>query len=677
MRSRALVNRSLCVLSLLGLSGLFNRVLAVEEPVDTVAEYYRYLDETTVTASKLVTAVTSSTPVFTVDSRDMLRAGITDISDALHRLPGVGLRDYGGSGGLKTVSVRGLGAAHTTVVYDGLPLSDAQTGAIDLSRYTVDNAGDLSLIIGDNTELVIPARLAAAPATLALSTRQLPVDKDFDLTARFKIGSFGYYSPYLEVSRRMSKTLTLNINGEFVHALNNYPFKWVNGEVTTRERRDNSRMNSGHGEANLRWDYREGSFLKAKVYYYDNNRQLPGPVMYYVINGSEEHLRERNAFGQLAVNHRFNSKWNFNGGLKFNWAASLYTDPGNRQAGNMVRENYFQREAYATANILFTPCDNWSFDYAADYFFNSLNSNLPTDIRPRRNSLLQSLTAKWTAQRFNVTARLVESIYLNSAGTAGARPPRNRNRLSPSVSLSARLLNNGLLYGRISYKNMFRMPTFNEAFFKHYGSADLKPESTDQLDLGMTFQAPRLPWLPVLTCTADVYRNWVSDRIVAVPYNMFVWTVTNVNRVVATGADVTINGTIDFGLRQALVATATWSYQRARIEVENTNAAYGKQVAYTPLNSGSFSLGYENPWVNVVFHGQGVSARYTDNLNSPGSRLPGYFEFGVTLWKEITIGRSNWELRLDALNILDKQYYVIARYPMPGRAWQFSIKYNI
>ena len=76
--------------------------------------------------------------------------GVTDVADALHRIPGVTLRDYGGAGGMKTVSVRGFGAKHTGVSYDGIMLSDCQSGEIDLSRYSLDNVDQLSLVIGDN-----------------------------------------------------------------------------------------------------------------------------------------------------------------------------------------------------------------------------------------------------------------------------------------------------------------------------------------------------------------------------------------------------------------------------------------------------------------------------------------------------------------------------------------------
>jgi len=68
--------------------------------------------------------------------------------------------------------------------------------------------------------------------------------------------------------------------------------------VVTEERRKNSRMNSGYGEMNFVWKASRAGQLSGKVYYYDNDRQLPGQVRYYT-NNSNEVLRDRNAFGQL------------------------------------------------------------------------------------------------------------------------------------------------------------------------------------------------------------------------------------------------------------------------------------------------------------------------------------------------------------------------------------------
>jgi outer membrane cobalamin receptor len=122
---------------------------------DTTA---RVLQEVRVEASHQNSALKSSAPTHRLDAGKMLETGVTDIGDAMRRLPGVNLRDYGGSGGMKTVSVRGLGTQHTGVVYDGTILSDVQGGQIDLSRYALDNLASLVLNIGDSDDIFMPAR---------------------------------------------------------------------------------------------------------------------------------------------------------------------------------------------------------------------------------------------------------------------------------------------------------------------------------------------------------------------------------------------------------------------------------------------------------------------------------------------------------------------------------------
>ena len=52
---------------------------------------------------------------------------------ALKRFAGVQVKDYGGVGGMKTVNIRGLGAGHTGVTYDGVQVGDCQSGQVDLS----------------------------------------------------------------------------------------------------------------------------------------------------------------------------------------------------------------------------------------------------------------------------------------------------------------------------------------------------------------------------------------------------------------------------------------------------------------------------------------------------------------------------------------------------------------
>lgn len=650
-----------------------------QEKVDTTKIESRTLDETVVTAKFDRKTLRSTSPVFSLDKERLLKNGITDISDAVHRLPGVTLRDYGGAGGMKTVSVRGLGSAHTVVIYDGMMLSDAQSGSIDLSRYSVDNLDELSLVVGDNDDIFISAKAAASPATLMLTTPGLSLSgKKFDVTSQVKTGSFGYINPYIRGIMRPGNKVALGFTGEFTHTKNNYPFNLENGTLITKEKRSNNRMNSGHVELNLRGETGYNGEYSAKLYYYDNNRQLPGPVILYNIDASTGKLQDRNSFGQMSFLQQLGSKWKMKIAGKYNWSESLYTETDKKYTDGKLEQFYWQREAYLTGQLLYNATDAWSFDYSADYIFNSLNSNDDlTDARPHRNSFLQSITAKWNIGRVIIMSRLVQSNYINSCRD-GFKPLVNHSRISPSLGVSGRLLKSGFLYGRLSYKNIFRMPTFNEAFYNRYGNPYLKPESTHQFNAGLTYQASSSKKWPYFVVTGDVYRNYVHNRIVAVPQNMFIWSVANLNSVNVIGADITINGTANICRDHDIVVSGTWSYQRATIDADDNDPVHGCQVAYIPLNSGSGSIGYENPWVNIVVHGRGSSERYTSNSNNSTTRLPGYFETGITLWRKFhTENWGTFELRGDIINLLNKQYAVIARYPMPGRSWMLTLKYSI
>lgn len=634
------------------------------------------LPDVEITSAKQKKVVRSSTPMHNIDSEKIKNTGIADISDAMRRMPGVNLRDYGGAGGLKTVSVRGLGSEHTAVVYDGVSLSDCQSGQIDISRYSIDNVKGLTLFSGDNDDIFIPARAAASSASLYISSFTAPSnDEDaFHLKTQMKAGSFGYYNPYLRVSNGNGKNLSFSANAEFIHAENDYPFTLVNGNLVTREKRENSLMNSWTGELNGRWRINGPSSLTGKLYYYDNSRDLPGQVIYYV-NNSNEHLRERNFFGQLQYRGRLSSKFSLAATGKFNWSTSRYTDVDGKYPGGELDNCYIQRETYFTGSLLYTPMQGLSMDYSADWAWNNLSSNLKTNIRPFRNTILQTLAVKYNFWKISAMARALYSIYINEAkdGDAG----KDRYKLSPSVSLNFKPVDDLGLFVRASYKNIFRMPTFNEAYFDNYGSINLDPETTDQVNLGITLQAPALSRMSDLTLTCDGYINHVKNKIVAIPYNLFLWTMTNLGKVRVYGLDVSLSSSFEIANKHSLMLSCSYSYQRAQPRTDPDAVEWMKQVAYIPLNSGSASLSWLNPWVNLAVHGTGCSARYTTNQNLPQSRIPGYFDTGVSVFRTFNINNNTLEIKADILNIFDKQYEIVARYPMPGRSWKLTVEFDI
>lgn len=640
---------------------------------DTITDRVHQLREVTITESRRQHEVTSTAPLYIIDREQMLTLGVTDVADALHRIPGVTLRDYGGAGGLKTVSVRGFGAKHIGVGYDGVMLSDCQSGEIDLSRYSLDNVEQLSLVIGDNDDIFIPARNASASAVLNIQTIGMPdANTKPHLTAQMKVGSFGYASPFLRYEQNLNENLAFSVAGEYTYAENDYPFELRNVTVVTHEQRTNSRMNQGHAEMNLVWKIDNLNTLSGKIYYYDNNRQLPGQVHYYT-DVNKETLRDRNFFAQVQYLKRSLSglslKWN----TKFNWNASIYHDP--LTPNNYNDASYWQREAYTSVAVLYVPSESWAFDYSGDLAFNNLNGSAERTVsnNPFRLSLLQSLTAKYHSGRLTALARLLHSVYLNES--KGGPSARNMRKLSPSVSLSYKLLEDEELLLRASYKNIFRSPTFNESYYFHYGSTDLLPETTDQLNLGVTWLRESDQW--GVNMTLDGYYNHVNDMIVAVPYNMFIWTCVNVGKVNVLGADVTVQTSRQLAEGHSLQFSGSYSYQQAENRTNSESPYYGNQIAYIPKHSGSAAVGWDNPWANLSVHLTGVSSRWANNQHYEGTEIEGYWDMGLTVYRHFRWKDQCLEARMDVKNVLNKQYEIVRFYPMPGRSWQVSVKYQL
>ncbi|MBQ3768936.1 MAG: TonB-dependent receptor [Prevotella sp.] len=640
---------------------------------DTITSRIHQLDEVTVTESRRQHTLTSTAPIRLLDRGDMLTMGVTDMADALHRLPGITLRDYGGAGGMKTVSVRGFSAKHTGVSYDGVMISECQSGEIDLSRYSLDNVEHLMLTVGDNDDIFIHARQASSPAILHIQTLRMP-DNDLKphLTTQIKAGSFGYVSPFVRYHQNISDRFGISVVGEYTYAENDYPYDIKNGTVIQHDRRTHNRMNQGHVELDFIYHINKVNTLTGKLYYYDNDRQLPGQVHYYT-NVSGESLRDRNAFGQLLYQTRWGDQLSMKVHANYNWNASVYQDVLAPNAANDA--SYWQREYYASAALLYVPTECLAFDYSADYSYNNLNGSSWRTIvgKPYRHTVLQSATAKYHTRRLTLTGRLLYSLYLND-NTEGTSA-RNMRRLSPSVSLSYKVLSDRDLFVRTSYKNIFRSPTFNESYYFHYGSSDLLPESTDQLNLGATYQYHTSAF--TLQTSLDGYYNRVKDMIVAVPFNMFVWTCINVGKVRVLGAEATARADYALNDRHHLLLTGNYSYQQAEDRTNDQSPYYGNQIAYVPRHTGSISVGWENPWVSLSLHGSGVSSRWANNQHYDDTLIDGYWDTGITAWHTFRWGNQSLEARFDLKNIFDRQYEIVRFYPMPGRSWQLSVKYQI
>ena len=641
---------------------------------DTLVTKGRTLREVTVHGEQRRN-LTSTSPFQQVTNQQLLQQGISDLSDALRRFSGVNVKDYGGAGGVKTVSVRSLGSQHTAVAYDGVAVSDLQSGQVDLSRFTLDNIRSLSLAIGDNEDIFLPARTVASAATLRLQT-MLPdlVDKNYHLKAEVKTGSFGMLNPFVRYDQKLSEKVSASVSGDYLRADNQYPFKLVNGENVTREKRTNNQIETWRTEGNVYVRPSATSTLNGKVYYYQSWRQLPGPVILYNPFGHEKEM-DRNFFAQANYKTKLGGGFSLLLNGKFNWAYSHYHDEGGQYPGGELNNKYYQREYYGSAAVMYEPTEHLAFSYAGDYAYNTLNANANMKSNPMRHTVLQTLSGRWHIDRLAITAVLLRSDYWNKAKVGN--PSKDAHRLSPSLSLSWKALADAELYLRASYKDVFRVATFTENYFDRMGSRDLNPEIARQYNVGATYLWQGDGWLSSVQVSADGYFNYVKDKIVAKPYNMFYWTMLNMGKVHIWGTDVNLDADFRLADEHHLLFNGSYTYQYAVDKTMKTSLSYENQIPYTPRHSGAASLAWENPWLNASVHATGVSDRYTTEVNTPQNTLDGYIEYGVSLYRNFQCKGVLLSLRGEVVNLGNKQYSIVKSYPMPGRSYKLTVSVSL
>ena len=147
-------------------------------------------------------------------------------------------------------------------------------------------------------------------------------------------------------------------------------------------------------------------------------------------------------------------------------------------------------------------------------------------------------------------------------------------------------------------------------------------------------------------------------------------------KVRAYGTDVTVDIKRRIAMRQSIGLTANYSWQRAENCINPESEYYKNQIAYTPVHSFSVTLTWLNPWANWAVSMDGQSERWATREHSTGTSIAGYTEMDVNVYRSFSLGKGILTARVGMMNATDKQYSIVAHYPMPGRSWRVAVKYE-
>lgn len=541
------------------------------------------------------------------------------ITDVLLQSPGLHVGDNGGYAGLKTVSLRGLGSAHTSLYLDGVRVGNLQSGQNDLSMIGLETCG---------SAVVDYAQNSISFNTLRPEFSDLPVSGSFRMAA----GSFGTYRPSARLDFRLSDNLSLSANAAGIISKGNYSY----GDGLERENNDISQVRAGLDLFGIM----NGGDYHVKAFYNGTERGTPGSVAW----PSADRQKDRNVFLQGNVRRIYSPLYTLQLSAKGAYDEIFYSS-------SWGDSHYAQKELQLNTAHYFKINDWWKVSVAADVSWDGLSS---TNYNASRWTLFSAAASSFVTDRFSANVALEYTGAFDVDASA-------RNAISPSLDMRFQLMD-GLdivAFGRRAY----RVPVFNELYYVGYGNPDLKPEDAWLTDLGLDFnRSIGHDWS--MRVKVDGFANFLKDKIVSAPTEADpnIWAPYNVGKVRSLGVDALAGAGFTSG-EWILSLDIRYSLQSA---VDKTPDSYtlDQQIPYVSRHTvvANLKASWKGWSFNPVWQ---LRSGRTDGYGN----MPDWNSLDLTLTKSFEIKDcAALGLHLSVRNAFDKRYEIVSGYPMPGRS---------
>lgn len=648
------------------------------------------LSEVVVTARQIRDVI----PAQSLSGKQLQSLSSNSVADALRYFSGVQIKDYGGIGGLKTINIRSMGSQHVGVFYDGVQVGNAQNGTVDLGKFSMDNMEVLSVYNGQKSGIFQSAKDFSSASALYMTTRKPRFEHGKDnLNFKVKSGSFDLINGSVLWDHQINEHISTSVNAEVLNTSGKYKFRYSkkNGYDTTEVRRNADVFVARAEAAVFGKAYKTDWMLKG--YFYNSQRGYPGAAVkkdYAIALLNEDRQKDRNYFFQGSLTREVSSLYSFMLKAKYANDYMNYYMPLNATVLPMDSK-FWQQEVYASFSNLFRISKGWSANLSGDFQWNRLDADgsaMFNDkfISPRRyTTLVAAATSAELACGLSMQGSVLFT-YVHDTGNGKSEPAPDKHRFTPTILFSYRPWKHVGLDLRAFYKSIFRLPTFNDLYYVQLGNRDLKPEYTDQYDIGASYRKTfGESGFTGIDISADVYYNLVKDKIIATPASsQLVWTMLNLDRVKIHGMDITMGASFRLG-EVALLPRLSYTYQKARDYTEskksdgfeNVDNVYGDQIPYIPVHSGSLAInGSYRTWdlhYSFIYTGE----RYGLEGNSKENYISAWYTHDVSVTKLFKLKKTTLTVTAEINNLLNQQYEVVKCYPMPGTNFKIILSLTI
>ncbi|HXY55784.1 MAG TPA: TonB-dependent receptor [Nitrospirota bacterium] len=571
------------------------------------------LKEVVVTATKTEKEpqdVTQSVTVITSD--DIQKSSATTASDAIERTVGATVLDYGSTGSLSSINLRGANAEQVLILIDGKRLNSSSAGGFDMSDLPIplEDIDRIEIVRGPSSALYGADALGGVVNIITKKPTALTT------TVTGEWGSHGYESYTLSNSNKIDK----------------FYYNLYGGKKEYDGFRTNSDLDQSTAGAKLGYEITPDSSLEFNSDWIGKEIGVPGSVEFLSPLARQW---DRNVISSLTYKTKFSKELDLSLNAYQNRQNITYIDP---EIPTNSKHTSITNDAEAQTNWL---ANSWNLlTFGIEVRQDHVNS---TDAGEHTDSL-------W-AVYLQDEISFGESLIVVVGGRNDDHSVYG-DRFSPKASARYIVSGAGTII-RASVGEAFRAPTLNELYWTfdgfEQGNPNLKPETSIEYEAGI-----EQPFGKGNSVKFTYFERKVSDLIQWLPNSSFIYSPINIGKAQITGTETEAI----FVPFKPVTWAINYTYMRA---VDETTGLYIYNIPADQLKS---YLNWTLPTKTNIY----VEGRYVRNYAQPALPNPTlrYTVVDAKILQPVKFGQKvTCDVFFGIKNMFNRQYQVIAGYPMP------------
>jgi len=590
------------------------------------------------------------------------------LADVLTENTPVFIKSYGKSS-IATASIRGTGASHTVVLWNGLPLNSPLTGQVDFSLIPVYFTDEVNIFFGT----------AAIQNTGGALGGSITLENSPDWTKGVsgklvqEAGSFNSFTGFGKIHWAGNN---LMVQTRVFSEYSNNNFTYYNDVVPKEEQGYVKQKDAQYQRKGILQElsYRnsEKSVITVDYWYQDGNREIP-LLMNNSATGHDENQWDQS--NKLVGSYKHYGRW-----VQYEFSSGLLADKLDyylkyKPLGTDEYNTNIDSKSNSISSITRLKMrSQWGNNWKADL---SLSSGFYS-VKTFDAKSLEGYSGQ--RNQFSVFGSIHKGIGARGLISAMLRAERSDNKNLPVIPAFGTewilVKSIGLrIQGNLSRN--YHQPSLNDLYYLPGGNRELKPEEgfTSEMGLSSTIVLKGL----TVKSTVNSYYSEIKNWILWKPSPFGYWSPENIRQVRSKGLEINSQvedswGPFGFKIRVQYAFSPTTNETDP---LDMSNQSKGKQLIYIPVHSGSglfnFTFrGYELNWITWIV-GERQTTSNSDDLYPP---LPLYALTNISVGKSFQWGRYALNIKGKVGNLFNKSYTSIQYRAMPGRNYSLFVQFS-